>query len=66
MPVLISKPLIQLAISGATSVEPAPVMLADAAAVDTVDMHPTVPTVAMMTLSNLLRIKRKSFRIVDR
>ena len=57
MPSLISKPLIQLAIRGATSVDPAPVMPADALAVATVAIPPTVPAIAMKRASNLLRIK---------
>ncbi len=52
-----SKPLIQLAISGATSVEPAPVRFAEAAAVERVVMHPTIPVTAMRKPNNLLRIK---------
>src|SRR4249919_1649609 len=58
MPSLISKPLIQLAISGATSVDPAPVSpAADAPAVDTAAIPPTDPATAMKSASNLLRIK---------
>ena len=45
--VLASKPLIQLAISGATSVEPAPFSSAEAAAVEIDAMQPTAPTTAM-------------------
>ncbi len=59
-----SKPLIQFAISGATSVDPAPLSSAKALAVEMVAMQATVPTVAMMRPSNLLRIKSKSFQLV--
>src|SRR5436305_6270132 len=59
-----SKPLAQLASSGATSVEPAPVRFAEAAAVERVVMHPTIPVTAMRKPNNLLRIKRDSFRLV--
>src|SRR5260221_13592730 len=45
MPSLISKPLIQLAINGATSVEPAPVRPAEAPAGATVRVPPPVPAV---------------------
>src|ERR1700759_5715524 len=63
MPSLISKPLIQFVISGATSVEPAPVRpAAEALAVVTAAVPPTVPPTAMRIASNLLRIKRCSFR----
>src|SRR6478752_136891 len=52
MPSLISKVLIQLAISGATSVEPAPERpAADAPAVDTAAIPPTVPATAMKRVS---------------
>src|SRR6201996_1243396 len=58
MPSLISKPLIQFVISGATKVEPAPVRpAAEAAAVETAAVPPTVPPTAMRIASNLLRIK---------
>src|SRR5205085_2942848 len=57
IPSLISNPLIQFCISGATSVEPAPVRAAEAFAVATVAMPPTVPASAMKMPSNLLRIK---------
>src|SRR4249919_2759975 len=58
MPSLISKPLIQLAISGATRVDPAPVRpAAEAPAVDTAAIPPTDPATAMKSASNLLRIK---------
>ncbi len=65
MPSLISNPLIQFDISGATSEEPAPSRpAAEALAVETVAIPPTVPNTAMKILSNLLRIKGKflSFR----
>src|SRR3954465_14443840 len=62
MPSLISKPLIQLVISGATRVEPAPVRpAAEALAVETAAVPPTVPPTAMRIASNLLRIKSVSF-----
>src|ERR1051325_4250518 len=58
MPSLISKPLIHWVIRGATRVEPAPVRpAADALAVATVAIPPTVPAIAMKRPSNLLRIK---------
>src|SRR6201992_4187555 len=58
MPSLISKPLIQLVISGAPSVDPAPVSpAAEALAVATAAVPPTVPPTAMRIASNLLRIK---------
>src|ERR1700733_5335674 len=58
MPSLISKPLIQLAISGATRVDPAPVRpAAEALAVDTAAIPPTDPATVMKSASNLLRIK---------
>src|SRR6476619_6713986 len=66
MPSLISKPLIQLAISGATSEEPAPVRpAADAPAVETVAIPPTVPATAMKRPSNLLRIKGILSLVID-
>src|ERR1700712_3485848 len=61
MPSLISKPLIQFVISGATSVEPAPERAAEALAVETAAVPPTVPPTAMRIASNLLRIKSVSF-----
>src|ERR1700704_2815213 len=61
MPSLISKPLIQFAISGATRVEPAPERAAEALAVETAAVPPTVPPTAMRIASNLLRIKSVSF-----
>src|ERR1700761_4973220 len=61
MPSLISKPLIQFVISGATSVEPAPVRAAEALAVATAAAPPMVPPTAMRIASNLLRIKSVSF-----
>src|SRR6201992_424723 len=65
MPSLISNPLIQFVISGATSVEPAPERpAAEALAVETAAVPPTVPPTAMRIASNLLRIKRCSFQRV--
>src|SRR3954447_12883420 len=58
MPSLISKPLIQLAISGATSVDPAPVRPAAEALATPVAM---TKTAAMATPSNLMRFKRIPF-----
>src|ERR1700760_1410910 len=65
MPSLISKPLIQFCISGLTRVEPAPVRpAADALAVATAAVPPTVPPTAMRIASNLLRIKSVPFKRV--
>src|ERR1700759_1189902 len=62
MPSLISKPLIQFVINGATRVEPAPLRpAADALAVETAAMPPTVPPTAMRIASNLFRIKSVPF-----
>ncbi len=58
MPSLISKPLIQLAISGATSVDPAPVRPAAEALAAPVAM---TKTAVMATPSNLMRFKRIPF-----
>jgi hypothetical protein len=64
MPSLISKPLIQLAISGATRVDPAPVSpAADAPAVDTAAMLPTDAATAMKSASNLFRNKGVPFGV---
>src|ERR1700742_2053227 len=61
MPSLISNPLIQLAINGATSVEPEPFRPAAAAPAVPTDAVPTTVTAsAITTPSNLLRIKRVS------
>src|SRR6201989_2381941 len=63
MPSLISKPLIQLVKSGWTRVEPAALRpAAEALAVDTAAVPPTVPPTAMRIASNLLRIKSVSFQ----
>jgi hypothetical protein len=63
MPYLISKPLIQFVISGATRVEPAPLRpAAEALAVATAAVPPTVPPTAMRIASNLLRIKSVPFK----
>src|SRR3954453_12211688 len=63
MPSLISKLLIQLAISGATSVEPAPVTAAEAAAAVTEAMIPTDATTAISRRSNLVRCNADSFPV---
>ena len=55
--VLASKPLVQLAISGATSVDPAPLISAEAAAVEIVAMLPTAPTMAMRNLATCCESK---------
>src|SRR3954449_3518708 len=58
IPSLTSKVAIQLAISGATRVEPAPVRgSAEALAVETAAIPPTDPAAAMKRASNLLQIK---------
>src|ERR1700761_4476779 len=63
MPSLISKPLIQFVNSGWTRDEPAALRpAADALAVETAAVPPTVPPTAMRIASNLLRIKSVSFR----
>src|ERR1700748_597306 len=60
---LISKPLIKFVIGGATRVEPAPERpAAEALAVATAAVPPTVPPTAMRIASNLLRIKSVSFQ----
>src|SRR6201996_6321382 len=66
MPSLISNPLIQFCIRGFTRVEPAPVRpAAEALAVETAAVPPTVPPTAMRIASNLLRIKSVSFQGVN-
>jgi hypothetical protein len=56
--------LIQLAINGATRVEPAPLISAEAAAVEIDTMQPITPTTATDIPSNLLRSKGESFLLV--
>src|SRR3954454_8022955 len=64
MPSLISKLLIQLAISGATRVDPAPVRpAAEAAAAVTDAMTPTDARAAISSTSNLLRSNSDSFPV---
>src|SRR5690348_963494 len=62
--VLASNPLLQFPSSGATRVEPAPLVSAEAAAVEIEAMPPRAPSAAIEIPSNLLRIKRVSFRLV--